>query len=160
CRTCCNLHARGIRFAKIHSTASHFGHCENLSALMHIRSRPIEIFSAKALAFYRDALEILEEARLPFLVGGASAFAKYTGIVRCTKHLDLFVQRENAGRALAALAAAGYRTELSFSHWLGKAFHGEDVVDIIFNSGNALCVVDAAWFDHAVESEVVGKKVR
>ena len=30
---------------------------------------------------------------VPFLVGGAYAFAHYTGIVRHTKDLDLFVRR-------------------------------------------------------------------
>jgi hypothetical protein len=33
---------------------------------------------------------------------------------------------------------------------LGKAFSGEDFVDVIFCSGNGLCPVDDDWFAHAV----------
>ena len=36
------------------------------------------------------AIEVLLEAEVPFLVGGAYAFATYTGIYRDTKDLDLF----------------------------------------------------------------------
>ena len=82
--------------------------------------------------FYVNALTVLREARVPYLLGGAYAFAHYTGIVRHTKDLDLFVRREDAVRALDMLAHAGYRTEMTFAHWLGKAFSGDDFVDVIF----------------------------
>ena len=92
------------------------------------------------------------------MLGGAYAFRHYTGIVRHTKDLDIFVRPTDARAALAALAAAGFRTEMMFSHWLGKAFHGTDFVDIIFSSGNGLCAVDDAWFDHAIDAEVLGMR--
>src|SRR5262249_37596961 len=63
-------------------------------------------------------------------------------------------------QTLGVFAAAGYRAELVFSHWLAKAYHGDDFVDIIFSSGNGLCPVDDAWFDHAVEGEILGARVR
>jgi hypothetical protein len=105
---------------------------------------------------YRDALTVLREARLPFLVGGAFAFESYTGIVRQTKDLDLFVRPRDSGRLLRALAEAGYRTELRFPHWLGKAWKGDASIDIIFSSGNGLCTVDDGWFDHAPPAVVLG----
>jgi hypothetical protein len=100
--------------------------------------------------FYRRALAALRRARIPCLLGGAYAFAYYTGIARHTKDLDLFVRPADALCALETLARAGYRTEMTFSHWLGKAFSGEDFVDVIFCSGNGLCPVDDDWFAHAV----------
>jgi hypothetical protein len=103
--------------------------------------------------FYFHALNVLREARVPYLLGGAYAFAHYTGIVRHTKDLDLFVRRTDAARALDVLAHAGYRTEMTFSHWLGKAFSGDDFVDVIFCSGNAQCPVDDDWFKYAVTLE-------
>ena len=109
------------------------------------------------LRFYRDVLERMRRSGPPFLVGGAYAFACYTGIVRHTKDLDLFVRPADAGAALETLAAAGCRTEITFTHWLGKAFHEEDFVDIIYSSGNGLCPVDDAWFDHAVPHLVLGR---
>src|SRR5205807_7701504 len=113
-----------------------------------------------AFHFSRPAFEILGDAGVPFLLGGAYAFGHYTGIPRHTKDLDLFLRRADVRAALAAFTAAGYRTELLFAHWLGKAFHGNDFVDIIFSSGNGMCPVDDAWFDHAIEAEVLGAKVR
>jgi hypothetical protein len=103
--------------------------------------------------FYLNALSMLSRARVPYLLGGAYAFAHYTGIIRHTKDLDLFVRPADAPRALKALAQAGYRTEMTFSHWLGKAFSGDDFVDVIFSSGNGLCTVDDEWFAHAVAME-------
>jgi hypothetical protein len=60
------------------------------------------------------------------------------------------------------LERAGYRTEMTFSHWLAKAYDKEGVefVDIIFNSGNGLCKVDRTWFDQAPAGEVFGRSVR
>ncbi len=109
--------------------------------------------------FYRSALDVLRKANVPFLVGGAYALASYTGIVRHTKDLDLFLRRADVGRALDTLAAAGCRTEITFSHWIGKAFNGQDFIDLIYNSGNGLCPVDDAWFEHAAEAEAFGGRV-
>jgi hypothetical protein len=103
--------------------------------------------------FYFNALKVLREARVPHLLGGAYAFAHYTGIIRHTKDLDLFVRPADAPRALGALAGAGYRTEMIFPHWLGKALSGDDFIDVIFSSGNGLCPVDDEWFEHAVHRE-------
>jgi hypothetical protein len=122
---------------------------------MSAHNLPLEQVDPLAFRFYRDALAAVRAAGVPFLVGGAYAFAYYTGIARHTKDLDLFVRPEDVRRTLAALAGAGYRTELTFPHWLGKAFHGDDFVDVIFSSGNGLCTVDDGWFEHAVAGEVL-----
>ncbi len=111
-------------------------------------------------AFYRSMIVALQAAGIPFLVGGAYAFARYTGIERHTKDFDVFVREEDAGRALESLALAGCRTERTFPHWLGKAYCGEDFIDVIFSSGNGLAAVDDAWFAHAVADEVLDLPVR
>lgn len=112
-------------------------------------------------AFYRHAMAVLERAGVSFLVGGAYAFANYTGIVRHTKDFDLFILPRDFDAALAALAAAGYPVERNFPHWLGKA-RGADgsFVDLIFGSGNGLTPVDEGWFRHARRAEVLGVQVR
>ena len=114
----------------------------------------------EAEAFYRVVLRTLAEADVPFLVGGAYAFVRYTGIDRRTKDFDVFVMPEDVDRAFAALQRAGYRTDLTFPHWLGKVFKGDDFVDLIFSSGNGTASVDAAWFDRAEAGEVFGLPVR
>ncbi len=119
-----------------------------------------EELDTHAFGFYRHALGAVRAADVPFLVGGAYALAHYAGIVRHTKDLDLFARQADVPRVLDALAGAGYRTELTFSHWLAKAFAGDDFVDVIFNSGNGACPVDDAWFERAVVARVLGVAVR
>ena len=119
---------------------------------------PHEQLSPETIDFYRRAMALLEEAKVPFLVGGAYAFARYTGIVRHTKDFDVFVHPRDFERALEAFAKAGYKTEKNFPHWLGKAYQGEDFVDVIFSSGNGVARVDRRWFEHAVDEEVLGRK--
>src|SRR5687767_9375456 len=110
--------------------------------------------------FYRRTLHVLSDAAVPFLVGGSHAFLEYTGIVRNTKDFDLFLRREDVDRAMTALQDAGYRSELTFPHWLAKAWQHDDFVDLVFNSGNGVCQVDDQWFDNAVETQVLGMPVK
>ena len=110
--------------------------------------------------FYRRTLHVLSDAAVPFLVGGSHAFLEYTGIVRNTKDFDLFLRRTDLERALEALRDAGYRTEVSFPHWLAKAWQHDDFVDLVFSSGNGICVVDDGWFENAVETQVLGMPVK
>jgi hypothetical protein len=107
--------------------------------------------------FFQDVMARLSAARIPYLVGGAYAFDRYTGIIRRTKDLDIFVRRQHCTAVLATLARAGYGTELTDSHWIAKAFCDDDFVDIIFNSGNGLCPVDDQWFEYAPRDWVLGR---
>ena len=105
--------------------------------------------------FYRDAMEVLNRANVPFLVGGAFAFIHQAGIDKSTKDLDLFARPGDVQRLLEACAAAGYETELVFSHWLAKIRSPEGFIDVIFSSGNGVAVVDDDWFAHAISGEVL-----
>ena len=110
--------------------------------------------------FYRRTLHVLSDAHIPFMVGGSHAYLQYTGIVRDTKDFDLFVLRGDVERALEALRDAGYRTEITFPHWLAKAWQHGDHVDLVFSSGNGMCRVDDDWFKHALEADVLGMPVK
>jgi hypothetical protein len=109
-------------------------------------------------AFFVESMRILSEADIDFLVGGAYALAHYTGVTRHTKDLDVFVRPADLDRALEALSNAGYRTEVTFEHWLGKAFQDEDFVDLIFSSRNRIAEVDDLWFEHARKGKVFGQR--
>lgn len=111
-------------------------------------------------AFYRQVLDALNAAGLPFLVGGAYALNRYTGINRHTRDLDIFIRRTDYERISAALLEVGYRTDLVFPHWLAKAHSNGSYIDLIFSSGNGIAEVDDAWFEHALDSEVLGVPVR
>lgn len=103
----------------------------------------------EASAFYQRGLQALALAKVPHLVGGGYAFSRYTGIERPKKDLDLYVRERDLPRALDALRKVASRTELTYPHWLGKAFHGEHFIDLIHNSGNGVAPVDDEWFEHA-----------
>lgn len=116
----------------------------------------IEDHNSPTNRFYRTALELLTNAGLRFLVGGAYALEGHTGIIRRTKDFDIFVMPSDVHRVLEVLAGAGYATELTFPHWIGKAYQGEDFIDVIFSSGNAIGRVDEEWFQHALPGVVLG----
>jgi hypothetical protein len=113
----------------------------------------------EARQFYRDVLLALRDGDVPFLVGGAYAYARFTGIKRPTKDFDVFVRPEDVGRALELLGEAGLTAEATFPHWLAKAGRGLNFVDIIFSSGNGLARVDDEWFEHGVPGEVFALNV-
>jgi len=117
------------------------------------------VVNRRGLAFFQDALRMLDAARIPFLVGGAYAAHVYTGIHRNTRDFDVFVKREHGQEVLDLFHRAGYRTEMTFHHWLGKIHHRGYYVDVIFSSGNGVCDVDEAWFRHATPAEVLGRSV-
>jgi len=118
------------------------------------------VLEAPAQEFYRHALDLLRDADVPFLVGGAYAFAQYAGVVRHTKDLDLFLRGADVPAARAAFEAEGYRTELTYEYWLAKAFHDDHFVDLIFNLGNGAGPVEDDWLTHAGDGELLGVPVK
>jgi hypothetical protein len=108
-------------------------------------------------------LQTLVDAKLDFLVGGAFAFVRYAGLDRDTKDLDVFVRRSDWPRIVEQLAAEEIESELTFPHWLGKAYGGrnrEFFVDVIFSGGNGIAEVDDQWFQHAASGDALGFPVR
>jgi predicted nucleotidyltransferase len=111
-------------------------------------------------AFYRRALQVLADAGIPFLVGGAFAHACFTGIRRSTKDLDLFICRGDYDRVAQLMEAEGWRNDMAYPHWLAKVYAGEEFIDLIFNSGNGVAPVDGRWFRGNPEADVLGVPVK
>ena len=120
----------------------------------------VQLASPEAEAFYRAVLRALDEGGVEFLVGGAYAFVRYTGIDRRTKDFDIFVRADDIERAFVVLRDAGFSTDFTFPHWLGKVIRGDHFVDVIYSSGNGVAPVDDGWFVRAPEGEVFGVAVR
>jgi hypothetical protein len=104
------------------------------------------------------AIQVLTEAGVPFVVGGAYAYCQYTGIYRDTKDLDLFPRPRDADAALKVLAADGWRTERTDPVWLYKGFKGEWFVDLIFSSGNGVAEVEGQSVLIAPPEELIWSK--
>jgi hypothetical protein len=114
---------------------------------------------AKTRRIYVLGLDTLHRAGIEFMVGGAHALTPYAGVVRDTKDLDVFLRRRDCEAARAALGAAGFRTEVTFPHWLAKAQIGDRYIDLIFGAGNGVAQVDDLWFSHAIPGIVLGVDV-
>jgi hypothetical protein len=103
------------------------------------------------------ALEAMNSAGVEYVVGGAYAMREYAQIFRDTKDLDLFCARKSVLAALDALAAVGFRTEVTDPVWLAKGFHSSgEFVDVICSSGNGVADVDEHWFSRARPTHVLG----
>jgi len=113
-------------------------------------------------AFYRACMEALNHAKCDYLVGGAYAFARYTGIERHTKDFDIFCRQKDVDSILSVLEGLGCQTEKTFPHWLAKAYNPgtADFIDVIYSSGSGIAVVDEEWFTHSVPETVLGVPVR
>src|SRR3954447_13343773 len=82
-------------------------------------------------ATLKRTVAALREADVPFLLGGSLASWARGGPE--TRHdLDFVVKRDDADRALEALAEQGMRPERPPEEWLYKAWDGEVCVDLLF----------------------------
>ncbi len=117
--------------------------------------RPLDDNGASA-ELYRTVLASLHDAGVAFVVGGTYALERLAGLARQTKDLDLFILEEDWPIIEHALRQAGINAHVEFSHWLGKATRGDDLVDLIFAGGNGFVRVDAEWISHGTPGIVLG----
>jgi hypothetical protein len=115
---------------------------------------------AEAYFFYRQIIGVLNRNFVPFLIGGGFAFEFYTHIGRSIKDMDIFIRRRDLDGLFDLLNQAGFHTELTFAHWLGKVSCDDLFIDVIFSSGNGLCEVDDLWLKHATPGQVFGFPVK
>jgi hypothetical protein len=111
-------------------------------------------------ALFREVLQLLNQAQVPYAVAGAFALHRHTGIWRFTKDLDLFLPVEHVAAALELLSQHQYRCEVCDPVWLAKAHRDEFFVDLITGMSNGVIVVEPSWIERALPSEVVGVETR
>jgi predicted nucleotidyltransferase len=114
----------------------------------------------KSNRLHRRSVVALQDADIPFLIGGAYVVEAYAGVSRKTKDFDLYLRPQHVDLALDVLKRAGYKTRKTFPHWLAKAGRRHDHVDLIFRAGNGLCEVDDSWFERARGYEFLGLSVK
>jgi hypothetical protein len=122
-------------------------------------------WTAETEECYRDALEAMlgdrsGEQAIPFVVGGAFAIHRHTGIWRTTKDIDFFLGPSSIPAAFERLQRAGFETDVEDPVWLAKARRGNYFVDLITGVGNASLVVDSAWINRGLPEIVLGVPCR
>jgi len=109
------------------------------------------------LGAMKKAAGILNEAEVPFLLGGGLAcWAR--GAPKTEHDVDFLVRPRDAERALEAFDEAGMRTEKPPEGWLLKAYDDGVMIDLIFDPQDG--PVDDAMFGRAEELEVHATRVK
>src|SRR5256886_10759910 len=76
--------------------------------------------------FHLRSVTALQDANVPFLIGGAYVVEVYAGGSRRTKDFDLYGRPHHVEAALKALGCAGYAPDPTFPPWLRQAQRGRD----------------------------------
>ncbi len=117
-------------------------------------------FPEEQRALFCAVLQHLNRAQIPYVVSGAFALQKHTGIYRDTKDLDLFLCAETVPEALRHLREQGFETEIRDPVWLAKAHRDGYYVDLITGMSNAIITVDQSWIDRGSDHVVLGVPTR
>jgi hypothetical protein len=115
---------------------------------------------ATALAFYKEALSLINESGADFMLGGGFASFHYTGIERDRKDLDIFCKSTEYTKILKYFAERGYKTELTDVRWLAKIFKDDYYIDLIFDTVNNICRVDDSWYQYSTPGDFDGIPVK
>jgi hypothetical protein len=111
----------------------------------------------RLLESMKNAAGVLNEANVPFMLGGGLAcWAR--GAPKTEHDVDFLVRPEDADRAQRALAEAGMRTETPPEGWLLKAYDGDVLIDLIFSPQGG--PIDGESFERADELEVHATRLK
>lgn len=113
-------------------------------------------FPAEQQQLFREVLQVLNEGGIPYVVSGAFALQKHTGIWRDTKDMDVFLAAQHVPRALECLISDGFECSILDPVWLAKAHRGDFYVDLICGMSNAVIVVEDSWIERALPARIVG----
>jgi hypothetical protein len=129
--------------------------------------KPLPVSSSTPPAFppeqerlFHEVLQVLNQGGVPYVVSGAFALQKHTGIWRDTKDLDVFLAAQDVPQALESLINDGFECSVVDAVWLAKAHRGDFYVDLICGMSNAVIVVDESWIERGLSTEIVGVPVR
>jgi Nucleotidyl transferase of unknown function (DUF2204) len=129
--------------------------------------KPLPVSSSTAPDFppeqqrlFREVLQVLNQGGIPYVVSGAFALQKHTGIWRDTKDLDVFLPAQHVPQALECLISDGFECSVLDPVWLAKAHRGDFYVDLISGMSNAVIIVEDSWIERGMPTEIVGVPVR
>lgn len=113
---------------------------------------------------YRSVIAGMREAGIGFALGGAFALATYTGELRNTKDLDLYILPESREGTVEVMERAGlsdYFDVLPYDRaWIYRAHAGATIVDSIWAMANARARVDHHWIFDGPTVSVKGESLR
>lgn len=99
------------------------------------------IVTAEDFATLHEACVALEQAGVPYVIGGGTVVTIF-GRNRRTKDFDVFLNREVLRKAMNVLSLANFTTTDTEKNWLYKAWRGETLVDLIVESRGGVRIDD------------------
>jgi hypothetical protein len=106
---------------------------------------------------YARWLRILNDADVPYALGGAYAVYAYTDAWRDSKDLDVFLKPRHLKTALDALRQAGFETEVRDRFWLAKVHRPPFYMDLLFAVRHTTALeVSSHWFASCLPAEFLG----
>jgi hypothetical protein len=113
---------------------------------------------------YHAAIQAVQEAGVPFAVGGGVAFSCYAHRSRYTKDLDLFLRPADRERAVEAVQQVGFEDyherEPYQRHWIYRGHRDGLILDLIWQMANERASVDDAWLARGPVLAIHGTPVR
>jgi hypothetical protein len=98
---------------------------------------------------YSCVLNRICDEGIPFALGGGLALGYYTGTLRRSKDLDIYVTPENKDRVIAIMSRCGmsdyFEQQPYDREWIYRGYHNGVIIDIIWAMANKRTTVDAVW---------------
>ncbi len=100
----------------------------------------------------------------PFALGGAFALATYTGHLRNTKDLDIYVLPEDRESMIKVMTSCGledYHSKLPYDRgWIYRGYSSGMIVDIIWGMPNRRSMADTHWLTRGPSVEIRGHRLK
>ncbi len=109
---------------------------------------------------FQRALQALNDAEVPYSVGGAFALHWYSGFWRVAKDLDVFLLPDHTHWGMEVLERAGFCTRVKHEQWLAEAILEHKKVDLIYGMGNWLDYVDQTYLDQSKPGIILDVRTR
>ncbi len=113
---------------------------------------------------FREALTALNEAGLPYAIGGAFAMHHYSGVWRFTNDLDVYIERGYVPNAVEVLSNAGFRDfgeqAAGDREWIYHAMKDGTLMDVIWQPPNHVVSLNGSFFERGSDGTFLGIPVR
>ena len=121
------------------------------------------LITDEQLAVYGALLDAARRAELRVAMGGGLASSAYSGYVRNTKDMDLYLVEPDQEKLMEIMAGQGFTEYTEFSYdptWSYRGSRGDHVVDLLWRMLNGRGSVDEVWTSQGWDLEVKGVQFR
>jgi len=112
------------------------------------------LISPEQWRVYACVLNEICSRGVPFALGGGLALGYYTGHLRRSKDLDIYVRPQDRHQVIEVVSRCGLKDYFDVTpydrEWIYRAHHDDVIVDTIWAMANKRTQVDEKWIDGPV----------